>query len=180
LKFAEQHNPGVITVNFHNQDPGEAIQEMTGGRGADVVIDAVGMEAEPANMLISTVAGMMRLGMPQLPGLRPEDQPALASVSAINWEIEAIRHGGTLGLAGGYGAKVNGFQIGDFFAKGVTVKTGQALVQNYMNELLGYIGEGQIRADDIITHHLPLDDAMHGYEIFSRKEEDCIKVVMHP
>lgn len=180
LDFAQQHNPEVTAINFHDQDPGEAIQEMTGGRGADVVIDAVGMEAEPTNLLISAVAGMMRAGMPQIPGLRPEDQPALSSVSAINWEIEAVRHGGTIGLAGGYGAKINGFPIGDIFAKGVTIKTGQALVQNYLPELLTHIWEGRLRADDIITHHLNLNDALKGYEIFSRKEDNCVKVVMHP
>jgi len=73
------------------------------------------------------------MALPQMPGLRPEDQPASASVSAINWEIEAIRHGGTLGLAGVYGAKANGFPISDVFAKGVTIKCGQALVQNYQS-----------------------------------------------
>ncbi|MGE5605114.1 MAG: zinc-dependent alcohol dehydrogenase [Bacteroidota bacterium] len=180
LEFAVQHNPGVEAINFKAEDPGEVILDRTGGRGADVVIDAVGFEAEPANLPIAAVAGMNRMGLPQLPGLRPEDQPALASVSAINWEIETVRHGGTLGIAGVYGAKANGFPIGDLFAKGVTVKCGQALVQNYLDELLTYIAEGRMQADDIITHILPLDEAMKGYELFSRKEDNCVKVVMHP
>lgn len=180
LEFAKKHNPGVETINFDEQDPGETILDWTHGRGADVVIDAVGFEAEPTNFPISAVAGMSRMGIPPLPGLRPEDQPALASVSAINWEIEAVRHGGTLGLAGVYGAKANGFPIGDVFAKGVTIKCGQALVQNYLDELLKYIAEGRLHADDVITHMLPLNDAMKGYEIFSRKEDNCVKVVMHP
>jgi S-(hydroxymethyl)glutathione dehydrogenase/alcohol dehydrogenase len=180
LNFAREHNPGVETINFNETDPGEAIQEMTGGRGVDVVIDAVGFEAEPTNMAVSALAGMTRLGIPPLPGFRPEDQPALASVSAINWEVEAVRHGGTLGLAGVYGAKANGFPIGDIFAKGVTIKCGQALVQNYLDELLGYIREGRLRADDIITHNISLDDALDGYFKFSRKEDNCVKVVMHP
>ncbi len=180
LEFARQHNPGVETINFKDQDPGEAIQEMTDGRGADVVIDAVGLEAEPTGLAISAMVHMTRLGVPPLPGLRPEDQPAVASVSAINWEVEAVRHGGTLGLAGVYGAKINGFPIGDIFAKGVTVKTGQALVQNYLEELLGHIEEGRLRADDIITHHIPLEEAMEGYAKFSRREDNCVKVVMHP
>lgn len=180
LKFAEEHIPGVETINFNEKDPGETIQELTHGRGVDVVIDAVGFEAEPANAMISMVAGMQRLHFPQLPGLRPEDQPALASVSAINWAIESLRHGGTLGLAGVYGAKANGFPIGDIFAKGITIKCGQALVQNYMHELLGYVREGRLRADDLITHKIFLDEAMDGYFKFSRKEDNCVKVVMHP
>lgn len=180
LDFAKEHNPGVETINFKEHDPGETILDRTGGRGVDVVIDAVGFESEPANFAISSVAEMNRLGFPQLPGLRPEDQPALASVSAINWEVEAIRHGGTLGLAGVYGAKANGFPIGDIFAKGITIKCGQALVQNYLDELLGYIADGKLRADDIITHTFPLENALKGYEIFSRKEDHCVKVIMHP
>ncbi len=180
LEFAKKHNPGVEPINFKEQDPGEMILDLTGGRGADVVIDAVGFEAEPTNFPINAIAGMSRMGIPPLHGLRPEDQPALASVSAINWEIEAIRHGGTLGLAGVYGAKANGFPIGDIFAKGVTIKCGQALVQNYLDELLKYIVDGRMRVDDIITHTFQLEDAMKGYQIFSRKEDDCVKVVMHP
>lgn len=179
LEFARQHNP-VETINFREQDPGEAILDLTGGQGADIVIDAVGFEAEPTGFTISTLVKMNRLGFPQLPGLRPEDQPPVASVSAINQEVEAVRHGGTLGLAGVYGARMNGFPIGDVFNKGLTVKTGQALVQNYLAELLDHIKSDRLRADDIITHQLSLDEAMEGYERFSRREDDCVKVVMHP
>lgn len=179
LELAKKLNPGVVTINFKEQDPGETIQDITGW-GADVVIDAVGLEAEPTHGMIAAVAGMTRLGLPQLPGLRPQDQPALASVPAINMEVEAARHGGVLGLAGVYGAKANGFPIGDIFAKGLTVKAGQCPVQNYTEELLRYIQDGRLRADDIITHRLSLDDALDGYAKFSRKENNCLKVVMKP
>ncbi|MDW7673755.1 MAG: zinc-dependent alcohol dehydrogenase [Bacillota bacterium] len=180
LEYAKRINPGVETIDFREVDPGEMIQEMTKGRGADVVIDAVGLEAEPTNPFVSTTVYMKRAGIPPLPGLRPEDQPPVSSVSAINWEIEAIRHGGTLGLAGAYGAKANSFPIGDIFSKGITIKGGQALVQNYLDELLKYIQEGKLRADDIITHTLSLEEAMEGYRKFGRREDNCIKVVMKP
>ncbi|OEH85097.1 hypothetical protein BHU72_05665 [Desulfuribacillus stibiiarsenatis] len=180
LEYAKKINPGVEGINFLENDPGEMIQEMTKGRGADVVIDAVGLEAEPTNPLISATILMKRMGVPPLPGLRPEDQPAVASVSAINWEVEAIRHGGTLGLAGVYGAKMNSFPIGDIFAKGITIKGGQALVQSYLDELMQYVIEGKLRADDIITHVMTLDDAMDGYRIFGRREDDCVKVILKP
>jgi len=180
LDFSHKLHPGIETINFKDQDPGEAIQEMTQGRGADVVIDAVGLEAEPTKLAVAAMVTAKRLGLPSPPGLRPEDQPAVCSVAAINWEIEAVRHGGTLGLAGAYGAQANGFPIGDIFSKGITIKCGQALVQNYMDELLGYIREGKLRADDIITHNISLDQAMDGYAKFSRREDNCLKVVMHP
>jgi S-(hydroxymethyl)glutathione dehydrogenase/alcohol dehydrogenase len=153
---------------------------LTKGRGADVVIDAIGFEAEPTKLSAAVVTKMQQLGVPQIPGLRPEDQPSLASVSAINWEVEAIRHGGTLGLAGFYGAKANGFPIGDIFAKGITIKGGPALIPNYLDKLLGYIQDGSLCADDIITHRLPLIEGVRGYELFSRKEENCIKVILNP
>ena len=180
LEFSNKVNPGVETINFTEHDPGEMIQEMTKGRGVDIVIDAVGLEAEPTNPLVAASVYMKRMGVPPLPGMRPEDNPPVASVSAINWEIEAIRHGGTLGLAGAYGAKAHSFPIGDIFAKGITVKCGQALVQNYTDELLKYIEEGKLRADDIITHTMSLEDAMEGYYKFGRREDGCIKVVLKP
>jgi S-(hydroxymethyl)glutathione dehydrogenase / alcohol dehydrogenase len=180
LQYAERLNPGVETINFQEIDPGKAIKEMTEGRGVDIVIDAVGLEAEPTGLAVSAMVGMKRLGVPPLPGTRAEDNPPVASVSAIHWEVAALRHGGTLGLAGAYGAQANGFPIGDIFLKGLTLKTGQALVQNYTQELLNYIQQGKIRADDIITHNISLTDALAGYQKFGRREDGCLKVVMHP
>ena len=180
LNFAKKTNPGTEVINLNDTKPGEKILHMTGGEGADVVIDAVGLEAEPTNNAIKPLAFMQQHGIPPLPGTRPEDQPAIASVAVINMAIEAVRHGGTLGLAGTYGAKINGFPLGDIFAKGLTIKTGQALVQNYTEKLLEHIKAGELRADDIITHSIKLSDAMEGYEIFSRRKDNCIKVVMHP
>ena len=179
LEYAKKINPGIETVDFSKVNPGEAIKEMTKG-GADVVIDAVGLESEPTNLLVSAAVYMKRMGMPTPPGLRPEDQPAIISISALNWEVEAIRHGGTLGLAGVYGAQANHFPIGDIFAKGITIKAGQALVQNYLDELLQYVRQGKLRADDIITHTLTLDKALDGYRIFDKREDNCIKVILKP
>lgn len=86
----------------------------------------------------------------------------------------------SLGLAGVYGAKADGFPIGDIFAKGISIQCGQALVQNYTDELLQLIQQGKLRSDDIITHRLALDEAMTGYEKFGRRIDNCLKVVMHP
>jgi S-(hydroxymethyl)glutathione dehydrogenase/alcohol dehydrogenase len=181
LEYARRLNPGVETINFRDHDdPGEVIRELTDGRGVDVVIDAVGFEAEPTDFVVAAMVEMKRMGLPDLPGTRPEDQPAVASVSAINWGVKALRHGGSLGIAGVYGAKADEFPIGDVFAKGITIHCGQALVQNYTNHLLKLIQQGQLRADDIITHRLGLNDAMIGYEKFGRRIDNCLKVVMHP
>lgn len=181
LEFAEKINPGIEVINFRETEkPGEEIQRLTDNDGVDVAIDAVGLEGEPTSKLIAPLAWASQHGIPSPPGLRPEDQPPVSSVSVIQMCVESVRHGGTIGLAGTYGAKVNGFPIGDIFGKGLTIKAGQALVQNYTEELLGYIREGKLRADDIITHHLPLEAALDGYSKFSRREDNCIKVVLHP
>lgn len=180
LEYAKKLNPGVETINFREMDPGKAIKEMTEGRGVDIVIDAVGLEAEPTGLVVAAMAGMKNLGIPPLPGTRAEDNPPIASTSAMHWEVAAVRHGGTLGLAGAYGAQANGFPIGDIFLKGLTLKTGQALVQNYTEELIKHIRNGNMRADDIITHNISLQDALAGYEKFGRREDGCLKVVMHP
>jgi S-(hydroxymethyl)glutathione dehydrogenase/alcohol dehydrogenase len=180
LQFAARINPGVETIHFKEEDPGEKILQLTNGRGADVVIDAIGFEAEPTKLYVAAVAQMQRMGMPQIPGLRPEDQPPFASVSAINWEVEAVRHGGTLGLAGFYGGKANGFPIGEISAIGITIKAGPAIIHSYLGELLGYIAEGRLNADDIISLRLPRQEAARAYHIFSQKEDNCVKVVLYP
>lgn len=180
LDFAKRLHPGVEVINFTQQDPGEVIKEMTKNIGVDVVIDAVGFESEPTGPIVAALAGMKQIGIPPLPGTRPEDEPPAASISALNWAVKSVRQGGTIGIAGVYGGKANNFPIGDIFAKGITIKAGQALVQNYLPELLGYIQEGRLRADDMITHEISLDQAMEGYEKFSRRIDNCLKVVMHP
>lgn len=180
LEMAQKLHPGVEVINFTKLDPGEKIKELTGNIGADVVIDAVGFESEPTGPVVAALAGMKQIGIPPLPGTRPEDEPPAASISAINWAVKAVRQGGTIGIAGVYGGRANNFPIGDIFAKGITIKTGQALVQNYLGELLGYIKDGRLRADDMITHEIALNNAIEGYEKFGRRLDNCLKVVMHP
>jgi threonine dehydrogenase-like Zn-dependent dehydrogenase len=72
------------------------------------------------------------------------------------------------------------FPIGQFFDKGISIKGGQAPVHRYIDELIAFVNEGKIRLDDIITHRLPLSQVEHGYEIFKKKEDNCVKVVMNP
>jgi S-(hydroxymethyl)glutathione dehydrogenase/alcohol dehydrogenase len=94
--------------------------------------------------------------------------------------VEAVRHGGTLGLAGFYGGKANGFPIGDIFAKCLYRNAGPALIHKYLDELSGYIADGLLSADDSITHRMPLTDALRAYDLFARKEENCVKVILYP
>lgn len=163
LKHAEKYN-GVETVNFEEHDnTGEYIKEITHG-GADVVIDCVGMDGkmsaiEAAETLLKLQGG---------------------SKSAIEIATQAVRKGGTVSMVGVYGARYNNFPLGDFFARNITLKMGQCPAHTYVEPILQLIEEGRFDATDIITHKLSLDQGTHAYEIFDKKEDNCIKVILKP
>lgn len=142
---------------------GEHIKETTKG-GADVVVDCVGLDGKknPVEMVESAL---------KLQG---------GAMGAIVIASQAVRKGGTVQLVGVYGTRYNQFPLGDFFARNITLKMGQAPVIHYMPKLYKGILEEKYDPTDIITHHLSLDDAARGYEIFDEKKNDCIKVVLKP
>ena len=142
----------------------EQIRAMTDGRGADVCIEAVGFEAE-RNFLerVKSIANFE-------PG----------TVKVLEACMSAVRRSGVVSVLGVYPAPYDNFPIGQFFDKGITIRGGQSLPHKYIDELMGYVAEGKVRLDDIITHRLPLSDIAHGYEIFHKKKENCVKVVLNP
>ena len=91
-----------------------------------------------------------------------------------------MRRGGVVTVVGVYGTPYDNFPLGQIFDKGITMRFGQAPVQKYIDELLTWVEQRKIRLDDIITHRLPLAQAPHAYEIFNKKEDNCVKVVMKP
>lgn len=99
---------------------------------------------------------------------------------AIRQCIAAARRCGTVNIPAVYAGYLHGFLLGDAFDNGLTFKMGQTRVQGLMPELLGYIGEGALNPGVIVTHRLPLEEAVRGYELFNRKEEDCRKVILIP
>jgi S-(hydroxymethyl)glutathione dehydrogenase/alcohol dehydrogenase len=102
------------------------------------------------------------------------------SKSAIEIATQAVRKGGTVVLVGVYGARYNNFPLGDFFARNITLKMGQCPAHTYVDRILELIKKGKFDATDIITHRLSLDQGKHAYEIFDKKQDDCIKVVLKP
>lgn len=155
---------GVETFNFEDYDNvGEHIKEITHG-GADVVIDCVGMDGKMTKF--EKVETMLKLQG--------------GSKSAIELAAQAVRKGGTVVLVGVYGAKYNNFPLGDFFARNITLKMGQCPAQSYVDRILNLIIEKKFDATDIITHRLSLDKGEHAYEIFDKKEDNCIKVILKP
>jgi len=166
LKMAEEGRAEVI--NYEGIDVVEQLKEMTGGRGPDACIDAVGMEAHGTGFdgLFDRMEQKVRI---------ETDRP-----TALRYAIQACRKSGTVVAAGAYGGFIDKFPIGAIFNKALTLKSGQAPVHRYLQPLLGRIERGEIDPSFVITHHLSLDEAPRGYEIFKNKLEGCVKVVMTP
>jgi len=159
---------GAETINYEEFDAGEALKEMTGGRGPDAVIDAVGMEAHSTGVdgLYDKVMQSVKM---------ESDRP-----TALRQVIVACRKGGNVSVAGVYGGFIDKVPMGAAFNKGLTFKMGQTHVHRYLNPLLEHIQKGDIDPSFVVTHQMKLDDAPHGYEIFKHKKDNCIKVVLKP
>ena len=152
------------TINAEKDDPVQTIRDMTDGRGADVCVDAVGMEAE--RKLKDKLANIWHV--------------EVGSIKALKAAISAVRRGGWISVLGVYGVPHDQFPLGQIFDKGIHLSFGQAPVQKYIDNLIRYLEEGKIKLDDVISHRLPLGEAPRGYEIFNEKKEDCVKVVLKP
>jgi threonine dehydrogenase-like Zn-dependent dehydrogenase len=146
----------------------ETLREMTGGRGPDCCIDAVGMEAHGHTLdaLYDKAKQAVRM---------ETDRPHV-----LREAIMACRKGGTLSVPGVYGGFIDKFPMGALMNKGLTLKTGQTHMQRYMRPLLERVLSGEIDLSKVITHRLDLDDAPGAYDAFKKKKDHCIKVVMKP
>lgn len=162
LEHAKKYGVEVVDLEEH-KDAGEYIKEITKG-GADQVIDCVGMDGRMTKL--EKVETLLKLQG--------------GSKSAIEISTQAVRKGGTVVMVGVYGARYNMFPLGDFFSKNITLKMGQCPAQAYTKPLLKLIEKGKFDATDIITHKLSLDQGAHAYEIFDKKQDECIKVILKP
>ncbi len=155
-------------INYEEMDAGEAVTEMTGGRGPDACIDAVGMEAHGTGLdaLYDKAKQAVRL---------ESDRP-----TALRQVILACRKGGTVSIPGVYGGFVDKVPLGAAFNKGLTIKMGQTHVHRYLRPLLDRVQKGEIDPTFVITHRMKLDEAPDAYEIFKQKKDNCIKVVLKP
>lgn len=155
---------GSEPIDASKTDAVEAIRDATGGRGADLCVDAVGMEADRTFM--DKVNGALHMER--------------GTLKVLTQALRAVRRGGTVSVLGVYGMDYHDFPLARLFDKGVRINCGQAPVQRYVDELMEHVVAGRLRADDIITHHMPLEEAAEGYRIFNRKEAGCVKVVLRP
>lgn len=163
LAHAKRTN-NVETYNFKEiEEIGSLLHEETEG-GADVVIDCVGMDG--------TVPTNKEFGS--------EHDNQFGTISPIITASESVRKFGTVQLTGVYGTDANAFPLGDFFSRNVSLKMGQAPVIHLMPKLYDMIENEEFDPTDIITHILPLEDAAKGYDIFDKKADNNIKVILKP
>lgn len=161
--MAERH--GIRTIDPADTDAADAVLEMTGGRGADAVIDAVGMEA--SGSITDRVLQTLKV--------------QLDRTTALRHCMRAVRRGGTLSISGVYAGPVQMFPLGDLFDMQVQVRMGQANVLRWVPEILPLLtDEDPLGTGDLTTHRLPLEAAPDAYKTFQAKEDGAIKIVLEP
>jgi threonine dehydrogenase-like Zn-dependent dehydrogenase len=166
LQLAKERAGATDVINYEKGDVHEILRELTGGRGPDAVIDAVGLEGHahgPMYAIDRTKQAMML----------ETDRPI-----ALREAIRAVRNGGIVSVIGVYGGLLDHFPMGAIVNRGLTLRSGQTPVQRYMAPLLDRIQRGEIDPSFVITHHLPLEEAPDGYEMFLQKQDSCEKVVL--
>jgi threonine dehydrogenase-like Zn-dependent dehydrogenase len=170
LRMARERAGADETIDYEEQpDVVEALKQMTGGRGPDACIDAVGLEAHQAHLPIQAYDRAKQAA--RLETERPH---------ALREAIMACRSGGIVSVIGVYGGFLDKFPAGSWMNRSLTLRTGQCHVQRYLRPLLERIERGDIDPSFVITHRMGLDDAPQGYETFKHKEDDCVKVVLTP
>ena len=159
---------GAQTLNYEHADVPDALRQMTGGRGPDACIDAVGMEGH-AHGFFGAYDRVKQ-------ALRAQtDRPTV-----LREAIMACRNGGTVSVPGVYGGFIDKVPFGSIVNKALTIKSGQTHVQRYLRPLLELIQQGKIDPSFVISHHMALEDAAEGYRMFRDKQDECIKIVLKP
>lgn len=166
LKMAA--DAGATTIDMSDEYVCERLKDLTGGRGPDACIDAVGLEAHGMafDAMIDRVKAATYLAT---------DRP-----HALRQAINCCRKGGTVSVPGVYGGFLDKFPFGAAFAKGLTFKMGQTHVHSYLPRLMEHVQKGDLDPRFVITHRLPLDRADEGYRIFNENKNEVIKVVLKP
>lgn len=166
LKMAR--DGGAETIDYEESDVYDMLMQLTGGRGPDSCVDAVGLEAHMPSPLY--YYDRMKQAV-----MSESDRPI-----ALRQAIMACRNGGTVSVPGVYGGFIDKFPMGAVMNKALTIKTGQTHAQRYLKPLLERIGNGDIDPSFVVTHRMRLRDARFAFDMFNRKQDGCIKIVMAP
>ncbi|PPI05656.1 zinc-dependent alcohol dehydrogenase [Rathayibacter sp. AY1B8] len=170
---------GVETFDL-SDDIAAQLRDLTDGRGPDSVVDAVGMEAHgsPVGSFAQSMAGLL----PDPIARKAMDTVGVDRLAAVHASLDLVRRGGTVSLSGVYGGEADPMPLKSMFDKQVTVRMGQCNVKRWIDDLLPLVEDSSdpLGVMDLVTHRAPLEDAPALYETFQKKEDGCIKVVLHP
>lgn len=179
LELAQKY--GVETVDLSEHDNiAEVVLELTGGRGADGVVDAVGMEAH-GNPVMETAIKTVGL-LPDAAARPVIDRMGIDRLDALTTAIKAVRRGGTVSVSGVYGGEVDPMPLMEMFDRGITMRLGQCHVKRWVDEIIPVVmQDGDVLGlETLATHRPSLEEAPAAYEMFQQKADGCIKVVLKP
>jgi threonine dehydrogenase-like Zn-dependent dehydrogenase len=176
---AQRHGAEILDSGTV-EDVTAALLELTGGRGPDSVVDAVGMEAahSPLGKAAHAVVGHL----PDVVARPAVEHLAVDRMAALHTAVRAVRRGGTVSISGVYGGAIDPMPMMEMFDRGITLRMGQCHVRRWIDDLMPLvIADGDpLGLEGLATHRIPLSEAAHGYEIFQTKQDECRKVVLHP
>ena len=179
LERARERGVEVLDLREHQDDLAEVMRGMTGGRGPDSVVDAVGMEAHgaPVAKLAQQLTGLL----PDAAARQVMQHAGVDRLHALHLGIDAVRRGGTLSIVGVYGGMADPLPMLTLFDKQVQVRMGQANVKRWVDDIMPLLLDGDpLGCDGFATHRLPLEEAPDAYGRFQRKEDGMVKVVLRP
>ncbi len=179
LALATQYGIEVLDLSTVD-DTAAALIDLTDGRGPDAVVEAVGMEAHgsPRAKLAHAAVGLL----PDVIAQPLADRFALDRLDALHTAMKAARRGGTVSISGVYGGEMDPMPLMEMFDRGLQVRMGQCHVRRWTDDIIAVLEQDDdvLGVETLATHHLPLEQAPHGYDVFQRKAEGCIKVVLQP
>ncbi|MEW2443245.1 zinc-dependent alcohol dehydrogenase [Micromonospora marina] len=179
LEMARRHGIEVLDVSQLDDVPG-ALIDLVDGRGPDAVIDAVGMEAHgaPLGKVAQTAAGLL----PDKLAQAMTDKAGVDRLVVLHAAVKAVRRGGTVSISGVYGGEQDPMPLMEMFDRGIQLRMGQCHVRRWVDEIIPLLerDDDPLGVEDLRTHRLPLTDAPGAYEMFQKKEDGCVKVVLAP
>ncbi|MFI6242699.1 zinc-dependent alcohol dehydrogenase [Micromonospora sp. NPDC050795] len=179
LELARRHGIEVIDVSQLSDVPG-ALIDLVDGRGPDAVIDAVGMEAHgsPVGKLAHAAVGVL----PDKLAQAMTDRVGMDRLSVLHAAVKGVRRGGTVSVSGVYGGEADPMPLMEMFDRGIQLRMGQCHVRRWTDEILPLLSgdDDPLGVEDLRTHRMPLARAPQAYEMFQKKEDGCIKVVLAP
>jgi threonine dehydrogenase-like Zn-dependent dehydrogenase len=179
LEMARRHGVNAIDISEHD-DIGETLRGLTDGRGPDSVIDAVGMEAHgaPLGKLAHQLASLLPASATRV----LMEKGGVDRLSVLHATIGTVRRGGTISLSGVYGGMVDPMPMMEMFDKQIQLRMGQANVKRWIDAIMPLLLDESdpLGVEDLVTHKLPLEDAPHAYEIFQKKQDGAIKILLQP